>query len=88
MFYRAAARVSAASALGSFPKDREQDIPEAYFVCYTHKMTNEFNHEPYNYSCPFCLLIGGHNDEFATQDDIVYQNEFVTAKNSAKMVGE
>jgi histidine triad (HIT) family protein len=47
-------------------------------------MTDEFNHEPSDYSCPFCALINGHDDEFATQDDIVYQNEFVTAKIAPK----
>ena len=47
-------------------------------------MTNEYNHEPNDYACPFCLLLGGHNDEYATQDDIVYQNEFATAKIAPK----
>jgi histidine triad (HIT) family protein len=47
-------------------------------------MTNEFNHEPNDYHCPFCALLNGHNDEYATQDDIVYQNEFVTAKIAPK----
>jgi len=47
-------------------------------------MTNEFNHEPNDYSCPFCALMSGHEDEFATKDDIVYQNEFVTAKIAPK----
>jgi histidine triad (HIT) family protein len=47
-------------------------------------MTSEFNHEPDGYTCPFCALIAGVNDEFASQDDIVYQNEFATAKIAPK----
>jgi histidine triad (HIT) family protein len=47
-------------------------------------MTKEFNHEPDNYPCPFCSLLKGHEDEFATQGDIVYQNEFATAKIAPK----
>ena len=47
-------------------------------------MTSKFNHEPSDYHCPFCALIAGVNDEFATQEDIVYQNEFITAKIAPK----
>ena len=47
-------------------------------------MTNKFNHEPDNYNCPFCALLGGYEDEYATLNDIVYQNEYVTAKISPK----
>jgi histidine triad (HIT) family protein len=46
--------------------------------------THEFNHEPSDYRCPFCALISGYEDEYATKDDIVYQNEFVTAKIAPK----
>src|SRR5260370_27257504 len=38
-----------------------------------------FNHEPENYTCPFCLLIQGAEDKFSSQQDIVYQDTFVTA---------
>jgi len=47
-------------------------------------MTNEFNHEPADYPCPFCALLNGHEDQYATKQDIVYQNEFVTAKIAPK----
>jgi histidine triad (HIT) family protein len=47
-------------------------------------MTTEFNHEPTDYQCPFCAAIHGHSDEFTSQDDIVYRNEFATAKISPK----
>lgn len=52
--------------------------------CYDKSMTNQFNHEPAKYSCPFCKLLHGIDDEFANQNDIVYQNEFATAKISPK----
>lgn len=47
-------------------------------------MNPHFSHEPDGYSCPFCLLIEGKNDEYSSQDDIVYQNEHTTAKISPK----
>ena len=47
-------------------------------------MTNEFNHEPSNYNCPFCNILKGQYDEYSSKDDIVYQNEFATAKISPK----
>lgn len=47
-------------------------------------MPGEFNHEPEDYLCPFCALLNGHEDEFATLNDIVYQNEHVTAKIAPK----
>jgi len=47
-------------------------------------MTNTFSHEPNDYQCPFCLLVNGGNDEYSTQDDIVFKNDTVTAKISPK----
>lgn len=47
-------------------------------------MISDFNHEPSDYRCPFCALIAGFNDKFAIQEDIVYQNEFITAKIAPK----
>lgn len=47
-------------------------------------MTDKFNHEPQNYHCSFCSVIAGHYDGYATKDDIVYQNEFATAKIAPK----
>ena len=38
-----------------------------------------FNHEPADYDCPFCKIIAGEEDDYTNQNDIVYQNEFVTA---------
>jgi histidine triad (HIT) family protein len=43
-----------------------------------------FNHEPPNYTCPFCQFIAGRYDEHITEEDIIYQNELVTAKISPK----
>ena len=39
------------------------------------------NHAPDNYICPFCLLVQGIENEhvYSVQNDIVYQNETVTA---------
>lgn len=36
-----------------------------------------YNHAPEGYVCPFCLIVNGQENE--RQDDIVYQNEYVTA---------
>jgi histidine triad (HIT) family protein len=38
-----------------------------------------FNHEPPKYTCPFCRLLAGVETEHNRQDDIVLQNEFITA---------
>lgn len=43
-----------------------------------------FNHEPEPYDCPFCRIIAGHEDDHANKQDIVYQNEYVTAKIAPK----
>lgn len=39
------------------------------------------SHAPENYVCPFCLLVAGVEDGrvLSMQNDIVFQNEFVTA---------
>lgn len=47
-----------------------------------------FSHEPGNYDCPFCRIIGGGEDDYGNQQDIVYRNEFVTAKISPKWWAE
>ena len=47
-------------------------------------MTEEFNHEPQDYHCPFCALLAGHYNDLGTKEDIVYQNEFATAKIAPK----
>ena len=44
----------------------------------------KFSHEPANYHCPFCAVVAGHYDDLATENDIVYQNEYVIAKISPK----
>ena len=40
-----------------------------------------YSHAPQGYQCPFCLLISGIENEhvFTTQDEIVFQNDRVTA---------
>jgi len=40
-----------------------------------------YNHAPENYSCPFCLLIAGveNEDVHSVQSDIVYHDDTVTA---------
>jgi len=38
-----------------------------------------FNHEPKDYLCPFCNFLAGNETEYNTKQDIVYQNELVTA---------
>lgn len=43
-----------------------------------------FNHQPENYDCPFCRMVAGEEDEYANQQDIVYQNEYVTAAIAPK----
>jgi histidine triad (HIT) family protein len=43
-----------------------------------------FNHQPAEYECPFCKTIAGIEDVHATKQDIVYQNEYVTAKVAPK----
>jgi len=39
-----------------------------------------FNHEPPDYTCPFCKIVAGIEDEFATKNDIIYENDVVLAK--------
>jgi len=40
-----------------------------------------YNHAPKDYICPFCLIVGGIENEhvLTTQDDIVYKDAFITA---------
>lgn len=40
-----------------------------------------YNHEPENYTCPFCCLIRGVKDPqvYSVQSDIVYHDDHVTA---------
>lgn len=40
-----------------------------------------YNHAPPDYHCPFCLLLQGISNEhvISVQEDIVYQNDVVTA---------
>ena len=38
-----------------------------------------FNHEPRDYTCPFCLLVQGSEGEYNSQQDIVYTDKLVTA---------
>lgn len=42
------------------------------------------DHEPPDYSCPFCKLLTGYEDEYAGANDIVYQNQWATAKVAPK----
>ena len=43
-----------------------------------------FNHEPEHYACPFCSLIAGLESEHNRLQDIVLQNEHVTASIAPK----
>jgi histidine triad (HIT) family protein len=43
-----------------------------------------FNHEPQDYTCPFCQLLAGVESEKNQQKDIVFQNKFVTASIAPK----
>ena len=43
-----------------------------------------FTHEPADYDCPFCKIIAGGEDDYANKQDVVYQNEHVTAKVAPK----
>lgn len=43
-----------------------------------------FNHEPKDYSCPFCRLLRGEESDRNSQQDIVFQNELVTATIAPK----
>jgi histidine triad (HIT) family protein len=38
-----------------------------------------FNHEPEDYTCSFCLLVGGGEGKYNSQQDIIYKDELVTA---------
>jgi Diadenosine tetraphosphate (Ap4A) hydrolase and other HIT family hydrolases len=40
-----------------------------------------YNHEPLGYTCPFCLIVKGVENEhlYTKQDDIVYRDEHITA---------
>ncbi len=41
-------------------------------------MLNPLHHEPEEYSCPFCVFLAGHGDNYTQQQDVVYKNEFST----------
>ena len=41
-------------------------------------------HEPADYLCPFCDWLSGHETKFKRNDDIVYQDDIVTAFISPK----
>lgn len=43
-----------------------------------------FSHEPEYYDCPFCRIIAGHEDGYATKQDVIYENDYVTAKIAPK----
>jgi histidine triad (HIT) family protein len=43
-----------------------------------------FNHEPKDYICPFCQLLGGIESEYNKKQDIVFQNEYATASIAPK----
>ncbi len=43
-----------------------------------------YNHEPKDYQCPFCHLVKGEPDEINSLNDIVLQNELITAYVSPK----
>lgn len=43
-----------------------------------------FNHEPESYVCPFCSLIKGVESRYDSIDDIVFQNQYVTASIAPK----
>ncbi len=38
-----------------------------------------FNHEPKDYTCPFCLLVQGGEGKYNSQQDIIYRDRLVTA---------
>ncbi len=38
-----------------------------------------FNHQPSDYVCPFCKLLVGEESEHNKQQDIIFQNDHVTA---------
>lgn len=38
-----------------------------------------FNHQPPDYTCPFCGLIAGNESEYNKKQDIVFQNKYATA---------
>jgi histidine triad (HIT) family protein len=38
-----------------------------------------FTHEPQGYVCPFCAFLNGREDDYNSQQDIVYQNAHTTA---------
>src|SRR2546429_5478506 len=43
------------------------------------RKTMTFSHEPEQYSCPFCALARGESGPLNTPQDIIYQNDIVTA---------
>ena len=43
-----------------------------------------FNHQPPDYTCPFCNLLAGKENEYDRTEDIVFQNKFVTASIAPK----
>jgi histidine triad (HIT) family protein len=40
---------------------------------------NTYRHEPADYACPFCHWLAGNETEYNQNNDIVYQNNDVTA---------
>ena len=42
-------------------------------------MNNQYSHEPDNYICPFCNFFAGNETDYNKKQDIVYQDESVTA---------
>lgn len=36
-------------------------------------------HEPTNYSCPFCKIVQGGEDSYSNQNDVVFRSDSVTA---------
>lgn len=44
-----------------------------------------YNHQPTDYDCPFCnRLLAGVDDDYNRRDDIVFQNQYVTASVAPK----
>ncbi|MFF1820844.1 HIT family protein [Kribbella sp. NPDC058245] len=43
-----------------------------------------FNHEPPDYACPLCLVVGGGEDDLTSQEDVVLRTERATAFVSSR----
>lgn len=43
-----------------------------------------YSHQPANYECPFCAFLAGEETEYKRKQDIVYQDDTVTAFISPK----